>query len=295
MKTTGKRNNGGALREDCQEIYAKYLRRYILALRKAGLDLRRLTTQNEPLAVQTWDSCVYTAEEEKRFIRDFLVPALRVQNLEDVELFIWDHNKERAYERARDILDRDMDAMIQGVAFHWYSGDHFEALRLIREQFPQKKLIHTESCLEYYRTDKDDILTNAQKYAHDFIGSLNNGVSAIYDWNLVLDHQGGPNHVRNFCDASFLFHTDTGELEERDSFAYITHFSRYIRPGARGIAFSRYTGSLEMTAFCNTDGTIAAVFLNPSDKPLPVNLRLTGNLSAFSLPPQSISTAILMP
>jgi glucosylceramidase len=294
MKTTGKRNKGGALREDCREAYANYLCVYILALRKAGIDLRRLTVQNEPMAVQEWDSCVYSGEDEKRFIRDFLVPALRARDLGDVELFIWDHNKERVYERARDILDQDTDALIRGAAFHWYSGDHFEALALIRERFPKKLLIHTESCLEYYRFDKNDILTNARRYAHDIIGDLNNGVSAFYDWNLVLDQQGGPNHVRNFCDAPFLFHTDTGELEERTSFAYIAHFSRYIRPGARRIAFTRYSGALEMTAFRNADETIAAVFLNPADKPLPINLRLRGNLSNFVLPPQSISTGILM-
>ncbi|MDR1301203.1 MAG: glucosylceramidase [Treponema sp.] len=295
MKTTGKRNNGGALREDCREAYAKYLGTYMRALRKAGIDVRRVTIQNEPLAVQQWDSCVYTAEEEKRFIRDFLAPALRAMNLGDVELFIWDHNKERVYERTRDILDQDTDALIRGVAFHWYSGDHFEALRLIREQFPKKILIHTESCLEYSRLDKGNWLINAQKYAHDLIGDLNNGVSAFYDWNLVLDQQGGPNHVRNFCDAPFLFHTDTGELEERPSFAYISHFSRYIRAGAKGIAFSRYTGLFEMTAFRNADGTITAVFLNPTDKPLPVQLRLQGNVSMFLLLPQSIATGMLRP
>ncbi|MDR1030434.1 MAG: glucosylceramidase [Treponema sp.] len=295
MKTTGKRNNGGALREAYREAYAKYLGTYLLALRKAGIEVRRVTVQNEPLAVQQWDSCVYTAEEEKQFIRDFLSPTLRAMNLGEVELFIWDHNKERVYERTRDILDQDTDALIRGVAFHWYSGDHFEALRLIREQFPEKILIHTESCLEYSRLDKGDQMRNAQKYAHDLIGDLNNGVSAFYDWNLVLDEQGGPNHVRNFCDAPFLFHRDTGELEERPSFAHISHFSRYIHAGAKGIAFSRYTGLFEMTAFRNTDGTITAVFLNPTDKPLPVQLRLRGNVSTFSLLPQSIATGILRP
>jgi glucosylceramidase len=293
MKTTGERNNGGSLREDYREAYAKYLCVYILSLRAAGVDVRRVTVQNEPMAVQKWDSCVYTAEDEKRFIRDFLVPSLRAANLDDLELFIWDHNKERVYERMRDILDGDTDSLIRGAAFHWYSGDHFEALGLIRRRFPGKVLIHTESCLEYSRLDKDDILINAQKYAHDIIGDLNNGVSAFYDWNLVLDNQGGPNHVHNFCDAPFMFHTDTGELEERSSFAYISHFSRYIRAGAKGVAFSRYTGYLEMTAFRNVDGTIAVVFLNPADKPLPVSLRLNGKLSSFLLAPQSISTGVL--
>ncbi len=55
-----------------------------------------------------------------------------------MEIFIWDHNKERAFERARDILDHQTDRMVTGVAFHWYSGDHFEALDLIRQRYPDK-------------------------------------------------------------------------------------------------------------------------------------------------------------
>jgi glucosylceramidase len=288
MKTCGQRNRGGALRPEYREAYARYLCRYITALAEAGVRVRRLTLQNEPKAVQAWDSCVYSAEEEQVFIRDFLSPALAAQNLE-VDLFIWDHNKERAYERARDILTPAMDDLIRGVAFHWYSGDHFETLRLIQERFPGKQLIQSESCLEYSQTDKNDSWAHARRYAHDLMGGMNNGLSAFYDWNLLLDHQGGPNHVGNFCDAPFLFHRDTGELEARSSYTALTHFSRYILPGAKRIAFSRYTNSLEMTAFLNPQG-IVAIFLNPALEPLRVNLRLAGNLTTFSLPPQSLST-----
>ena len=32
--------------------------------------------QNESKAVQTWDSCIYTAKEQKEFLRDYLWPSL---------------------------------------------------------------------------------------------------------------------------------------------------------------------------------------------------------------------------
>lgn len=51
-----------------------------------------------------------------------------------------DHNKERVFERACDLIDATTDGMIAGTAFHWYSGDHFEALDLVRQQFPDKSL-----------------------------------------------------------------------------------------------------------------------------------------------------------
>ena len=86
------------------------------------------TPQNEPKAVQTWDSCIYTAQEEKVFLRDYVWPSLAEHNLTDIGIYIWDHNKERAFEWAETIIDAETDHMVAGIAFHWYSGDHFAGL-----------------------------------------------------------------------------------------------------------------------------------------------------------------------
>lgn len=96
---------------------------------------------------------MYSAEQEKEFLTDHLYPVMKQAGLEHVEIFIWDHNKERVFERACDLIDATTDGMIAGTAFHWYSGDHFEALNLVRQQFPDKKLILSESCLEYNKFD----------------------------------------------------------------------------------------------------------------------------------------------
>ena len=162
---------------ECRELWAEYLCRYIAELRAEGLHVCRVLVQNEPVAVQTWDSCIYSAQEEKEFLRDFLYPALQRAGLSDIEIFIWDHNKERAFERACEIIDADTDPMIAGIAFHWYSGDHFETLAIIRERFPEKKLVLSEACIEYYKFDAGDYLANAQKYAHDMIGNFNAGMT----------------------------------------------------------------------------------------------------------------------
>lgn len=295
MKTNGQRNGGGALKDEYRAFYANYLCRYILQLRKAGANVVRLTTQNEPNATQTWDSCLYTPLQEKEFIRDYLYPALQQNGLADVELFIWDHNKERVFERSCEVLDADTDAMIAGIAFHWYSGDHFEALDLVHNRFPNKKMVQSEACIEYSLFSPEDFLANAQKYAHDIIGDLNGGMTAFYDWNLVLNEEGGPNHVANYCDAPFLFHTKTGELEERATYAYLGHFSRHIKPGAKRIGFSRYRQEVEVTAFENPDKSIIAVFLNRTKESMPVIIRINGQITNFHLSTQSIATIVLTP
>ncbi len=80
MKTTGRMNRGGKLRPECRDVWARYYARYIREYEKEGVPIWGLTVQNEPEAVQPWDSCVYTGEEERDFVRDHLGLRRAVQN-----------------------------------------------------------------------------------------------------------------------------------------------------------------------------------------------------------------------
>ena len=293
MKSNGEKNNGGTLLPEFRQRWAEYVCRYIKEYRARGFDITMVTVQNEPKAVQKWDSCIYTSQEEKVFLRDFLFPALQKSGLHDVGICIWDHNKERVYERAREIIDEKTDGMVRGIAFHWYSGDHFDAVRLVSEQFPGKKLVFSEGCVEYSRFGGEDQLNHARMYAHDMIGNLKAGMNAFLDWNILLDEKGGPNHVGNFCEAPLLCDPETDTVEKKLSYDFIGHFSRYIAPGARRIASSCYTDKIETVSFRNPDGALVTVLLNRTDKPLPVALRMDGKLASFTLLPDAIATAAI--
>lgn len=292
MKTNGERNHGGKLKEKYQAQWAEYICRYIEEYRARGYQVTKLTLQNEPKAVQTWDSCVYTAKEEKAFLKDYIWTALQKHHLDDIEIYIWDHNKERAFEWAEEIIDEETDHMIAGVAFHWYSGDHFEALRMIREKFPDKKLLLSEACIEYSKFAADDYLKNAQKYAHDLIGNLNQGLSTFLDWNLILDEEGGPNHVKNFCDAPFLYDTKKKELLQGNIADYLWHFSHFIEEGAVRIGVSRYTDDLEIAAFKQGE-KIVFVLLNQTKKKIPAYIRLQDRCVTIEALPESIATGVI--
>lgn len=292
MKTNGERNHGGKLKKEYAGRWARYICRTIEEYRRRGYLVTRLTMQNEPKAVQTWDSCVYTAKEEKEFIKEFLYPEMRKQGMTDIGIYIWDHNKERAYEWAEEIFTEETEGMLAGVAFHWYSGDHFEALQMIRERFPDKKLLLSEACIEYSKFNAGDYLKNAQKYAHDMIGNLNHGMNAFFDWNLILDKQGGPNHVGNYCDAPYLYDETKGELVETNILGYLWHFSHFIEAGAVRIGVSSYTDEVEVCAL-EKEGKITIVFLNRTEKEIPVNLRLKNNCAKILVQPKSISTGIV--
>jgi O-glycosyl hydrolase len=50
--------------------------RFVEEYEKEGVPMWGLTVQNEPMATQTWESCLFTGEEERDFVRDHLGPAL---------------------------------------------------------------------------------------------------------------------------------------------------------------------------------------------------------------------------
>lgn len=275
MKTNGEMNHGGKLKAEYRSLWARCMARFVREYRDAGIDVQYISVQNEPNAVQTWDSCVYSAEEEAEFAAQYLYPALREQSAEDVKILIWDHNKDQLLDRmTASLADAEQAKRISGAAFHWYSGDHFEAVALARRLYPDKLLLFSEGCVEYARCDGMSDLDKAERYAHDIIGNLNAGANGSIDWNLLLDAQGGPNHVGNYCEAPIMC-TSEGTLEKKGSYYYIGQLSRFIRRDAVRIGLSRFTGDLEATAFSNPDGTIAVAILNPSGTDRRVNLRLS--------------------
>jgi glucosylceramidase len=124
------------------------------------------------------------------------------------------------------------------------------------------------------------------------INDFNGGAVGWTDWNILLDETGGPNHVKNFCFAPVHADTQSGELIYTNSYYYIGHFSKFVRPGARRIASSPSRSQLLSTAFVNPDGSVAVVVMNKSDKAIPYYLWLEGQAAEMNSQPHSIQTLI---
>ena len=149
MKTTGEMNFGGKLKSEYRDTWADYYCKFIENCEKENVPIWGLSIQNEPEAKQTWDSCLYTAEEERDFIKNHLGPSLKKHNLLDRKVIIWDHNRDVMVERARTVLsDPDAAKYVWGTGFHWYCGDHFDNVQKVHDEFPDKQLIFTEGCQE---------------------------------------------------------------------------------------------------------------------------------------------------
>ena len=294
MKTNGDMLHGGSLKPEYRSAWARYFVRFVQEYEKEGIPIWGLTVQNEPMAVQTWESCIYTAQEERDFVKNFLGPALARNGLADKKLIIWDHNRSLMYQRAKVVLDDPEAARyVWGVGFHWYVGDHFDNVERVHESFPNIGLLFTEGCHSPYDTKTIQDWQWGELYGQSMINDFNNGSVGWTDWNVLLDERGGPNHVGNYCFAPVHGDTKTGKLTYMNSYYYIGHFSKFVRPSAKRIISSSTLDQLLTTAFRNADGSLAVVVMNRSDTAQPFSLWLQGKAARTTSPPHSIVTLVV--
>jgi glucosylceramidase len=298
MKSNNDMLHGGKLLPQYRQTWANYYAKYINAYEKEGIPLWGLTVQNEPMAKQTWESCIYSAEEERDFIRDYLGPTLAKAGLGNKKLMAWDHNRDLIYQRASTVLNDTAAAKyVYGIGYHWYetwtkSTMMFDNLKRVAESFPDKKLVFTEGCVERFQLDKINDWRLGERYGHSMVNDFNCGTVAWTDWNILLDQTGGPNHVGNFCFSPIHADTQTGKLYYTNSYYYIGHFSKFIHPGAKRIVSSANRDILQTTAFLNEDGKIVVVVVNTTDTTLPYRLWIEGQAAETTSPAHSIMTLI---
>ncbi|HEY7513582.1 MAG TPA: glycosyl hydrolase, partial [Vicinamibacteria bacterium] len=257
MKTNASMLHGGRLKEEYRSAWAAYFVRFVLAYRGEGIPIWGLTVQNEPLASQTWESCLFTAAEERDFVREHLGPALERAGLQGLRLMIWDHNRGLLYQRAKVVYDDpEASRFVWGAAFHWYVGDHWDNVRVTREAYPDKALLFTEGTPANFDPSELDDWKWGEVYGESMIRDLGNGAAGWTDWNVLLDERGGPNHVGNFCLAPVHGDTRTGELHYMSSYWYIGHLARFVRPGSRRVACTTTDDRLLTAAFLRRDGRV---------------------------------------
>jgi glucosylceramidase len=299
MKTNNAMLQGGKLKPEFSQNWADYFIRFIQTYEKIGIPIWGLTTQNEPMATQKWESCIYTAEEERDFIKNFLGPTLHKNGMGDKKLIAWDHNRDLIYQRASVLLsDPEAAKYIWGIGFHWYetwtgSSMLFGNVKLVHEAFPEKQLMLTEGCVEKFNLDSIGNWALGERYGDALINDFNSGVTAWTDWNMLLDEKGGPNHVGNFCFAPIHADTKTGKLMYTNSYYYLGHFSKFVKPGAKRIVSSSMRDKLITTAFINADGKMAVIVMNKSADKIPYYLWIKGSAAETVSLPHSISTIIL--
>lgn len=299
MKDNNNMLQGGKLKDEFKQSWANYYVKFIKGLEAKGLPVWGLTVQNEPMAKQRWESCIFTAEDERDFIKLYLGPTLQKNGLSNKKLIAWDHNRDLIFQRASVVLnDAAAAKYIWGFGFHWYetwtgSDMQFDNLKKVAESFPDKNLVFTEGCQEKFDWNRLEDWKLGEKYGYSIINDFNSGTVAWTDWNILLDEKGGPNHAGNFCFAPVHADTRTGKLVYTNAYYYIGHFSKFIKPGAKRIISSSNRDKLQTTAFKNTDGSIALVVMNTTDEKIAYKVWMKGQAAPTSALPHSISTIII--
>ena len=298
MKSNNDMLHGGKLKLEYYQAWANYYTKFIQAYEKENIPVWGISVQNEPMATQRWESCIYTAEEERDFVKNFLGPTMHKAGYANKKIIAWDHNRDLIYQRAKTYFDDPEAAKyIWGIGFHWYedwSGGlpMYDNVRKVQEAFPNKSIFFTEGCAESFDPKKYDSWNLGEEYGRSMITDFNNGMVGFTDWNIILDETGGPNHAKNFCFAPVHANLSNDQLIYTNAYYYIGHFSKFIQNGAKRISSSASRSQLLTTAFKNNDGKTVVIVMNQSDASTAYFLWVDGKAAPVSALPHSISTLI---
>lgn len=210
---------GVKLAKKYYDNYSDYLIKFIHEYQKHNIKIDYITMQNEPMARQRWESCVFSLNEQKEFIYKYLI-----NKLGDTKLLLWDHNKDSLYNIINELYEEN--DKIGGFAFHYYTGSNFDELKKLREKYPNKLLINTEMCCSYSKYDKNNWIGAAEYYLNDIIGDMNSGVNAYLDWNILLDEKGGPTYKNNPVKSASIRVGDS--YIKTPIYYYLYHISHFI-------------------------------------------------------------------
>jgi glucosylceramidase len=191
MKTNDS-SKGGKLKTENYSTYAKYFVKYIQGMKAEGIRIAAITIQNEPLNDKNTPSMLMPADEEARFIKDYLGPAIREARLL-TQIILYDHNCNVPDYVISILKDPLAYRYVAGSGFHLYEGQ-IEAMSRVHDAFPGKNLYFTE----YMAVEPTESarISIAKPVKGTFIGALQNWSRNVLLWNLAANSKFEP-HTDN--------------------------------------------------------------------------------------------------
>jgi glucosylceramidase len=315
---------GGKLKEDYYDTWALFFSKYVDAYKEKGIDIWGFTVENEPLGNSSnWESMHYTPKEMTDFVVNHLGPQLEKDGKGDLVILGYDQNRSHLLEWVDEMYrDEESRKYFDGTAVHWYDSTfeiYPEELQYAHNLAPDKYLIETEGCIDaevpvwqdddwYWRKEATDWgwdwapeedkhlhpkYSPAYRYARDIIGCMNNWVDGWVDWNMVLDKQGGPNWFKNWCIAPVIVDPEADEVYFTPLFYVMSHFSKFVRPGAKRIAHEHSDKELQITAAQNPDGSIVLIVFNPTEKQKSFDIKINDLNKTISISAQALQSIII--
>ena len=315
---------GGKLLPEFYDAFGLYFSKYLTAYKKEGIDIWGVTVINEPHGNgNNWESTHFSPKEMTDFVQNNLGPTLERKGWKDIKILGYDQNRAGLPEWVDEMYrDEKSSKYFAGTAIHWYEStyEYFsELLQYAHNKAPNKYLIQTEACVDaevphwnddawYWKkeatdwgwdwaSEKDKYLhpkyAPVNRYATDIIGCLNNYVDGWIDWNMVLDKQGGPNWFKNWCVAPVIADPENDEVYFTPLYYVMSHFSKFMRPGAVKIGCKIDHTEVMATAVQNMDGSIVGVIFNPTEEVFSIELHQDSDIKNISIDAKALQTIVI--
>eukprot|EP01029_Cantina_marsupialis_P023925 TRINITY_DN6034_c0_g1_i1.p1 TRINITY_DN6034_c0_g1~~TRINITY_DN6034_c0_g1_i1.p1 ORF type:complete len:477 (+),score=123.88 TRINITY_DN6034_c0_g1_i1:98-1528(+) len=280
--------------ESYHKAWALYFSKFIEAYQKHGINFWGLTVQNEPLGHPRWERLYFDIEMEKNFIKNHLGPLMRSKH-PWIKIMMYDYHKlPLLSDWTKGILgDPESAQYVDGVGVHWYRGPHFEVLDEVARDFPETFVLATEATMEH--GVKLANFSSGEKYGYDILGDLAHNVVGWTDWNIVLDQNGGPNHVGNVCDAPIICDTEKKKLYYQYTYYFMGHFSKFIEPGSKRVELEITSSpAVEVLSVAfHVDTNVVIVIMNRSEKEMSYEIHdPKEGYATTTLMPHSIQTLV---
>lgn len=315
---------GGKLLPEYNDTFALYFSKYLEAYKNEGIDIWGVTVINEPHGNgNNWESTLFSPEEMTLFVQKHLGPKLEKDGWNEIKILGYDQNRAGLQEWVDAMYkDEKTSKYFAGTAIHWYESTYEvfpEALQYAHKKSPNKHLIQTEACVDseiphwqddawYWKkeatdwgwdwaSEKEKYLhpkyAPVNRYAEDIIGCLNNYVDGWVDWNMVLDRQGGPNWFKNWCVAPIIVDDKNDKVYFTPLYYVMSHFSKFMRPGAVKIGCEVNNKEVKVTAVQNPNQSIALVIFNPTEQSHSIEININNDKSTISIPAKALQTVVI--
>lgn len=281
---------GGQLKPEDSSVFASYLAKSVTAYEQAGIPVKYLSLQNEPLyETKDYPGTLMLADQERDLIAKYVGPALKKASPQTT-ILAYDHNWDHPEYPETILADPEAAQYVAGSAFHCYGGN-VSAQTPVHDKYPNKGLWMTECSGGTWQ--KGNLLAITEKL---IIESTRNWAKSVVLWGFVLDNKNGPNSggcatCRGFVTVNRS--VDPHTVTYTPDYYAIGQASKFVHPKAVRIASNDLTSSgIETAAFQNPDGSIALLVLNNADAPADFQVSWRGKSFKTSLSAGSVSTYV---
>ncbi|KFU75291.1 glucan endo-1,6-beta-glucosidase [Amycolatopsis lurida NRRL 2430] len=317
MKTTGSLV-GGRLKDDTSvyDAYARYLVEFVRAYAASDVPIDFLSVQNEPQnrAPDAYPGTDMPVAQQVRVI-EALGPKLRRAS-PGTRILAYDHNwathpddiattppgspPETDY--PYEVLRSPAAKWIDGTAFHCYYGDP-SAQSALHTEFPDKGIWFTECSGSSSLGEPPEKVfrdTLAWHSRNVILGATRNWARSAVNWNIALDHTGGPHNGGCATCTGLITVRSDGTVTPGAEYYTIGHMAKFVRPGARRIASTSFgttgwNGQIMDVAFRNPDGSTAVIVHNENDDPRSFAVTSGDQTFEYSLPGGALATFLWPP